>query len=259
MRPFTLLDQFGHGPCCVGPNDETINDPPHGEFKTTSHNWCGITVPRDHYKSPYDPEFDGWDLSREGDCSNVTGLIAPRDVDGRRVRLKSGSNWLLPGNFGAAAFEQTGADAYEYAIAYGSPSYVQIGDILDTEPGNMTGPTRSGVDELVAQDPTARMVRRGSTWVVESDEFPLNESPRIVAIPLYSVLDPPDTGRSDPFRVDNIASFFIVDVVASGDVVGYFIFSRLKGARPGEVPRGGSPGGGRLVGTVQLISPDNIQ
>jgi Flp pilus assembly protein TadG len=258
LRPFTLLDQFGHGSLCVSPNDEVINKPAHGDFNSSPHTWMGITVASDHYKSPYDPSVNGWDLSNVDDCSDVTGLIAPRDVDGQQIQLKAGS-WLTPGNFGPAALGGRGASNYENNIIYGSNTYVQIGDILDTETGNMVGPTRRGVDGLIAQDPSAHIIRTSTgRWAVVSDRYPMNESPRIVAVPMYSIYYPPTSGRTT-FRVDSIGSFFI-ERNSSQYVYGRFVQSRLKGAQPGTAPRNSGSqtvsGGGRLLGTVQLVSPN---
>ncbi len=260
LRPFAVLDQFGHGPLCVPPNDQSINNPPHGAFKDYPHEWMGVRVESDHYTSPYDPAFDGWDLSTMGDCSTVTGLIAPRDVDGQLIGLKV-DRWLTPGNFGPAALGQRGADAYEENIIYGYPGFIQVGDILETEPGNMIGPTQSGVEALIAQDPTARMVQNSSgNWVVISDDFPMNESPRIIPIPMYSVLFAPSQGRAE-FQVANIASFF-VERMNGRILYGRFVQSRLKSARSGNAPRNSSgqtvSGGGRLLGTIQLIDPESI-
>ncbi|MBI3951415.1 MAG: hypothetical protein HY314_13270 [Acidobacteria bacterium] len=258
LRPLTLLDQFGHGSLCVSPNDDIVNNPPHGDFKSTTHTWRGVTVTADHYRSPYDSSFDGWDLSTVGDCGDVTGLIAPRDVDGQLVELKT-DHWLTPGNFGPAALGQRGADTYEYNIVYGSQAYVQVSDILYTETGNMIGPTRSGITDLIAQDPGAHMVRTNAgRWAVVSDQYPMNESPRIIAIPMYSVDYAPGNGRTD-FRVDSIGSFFIER--SSGQYVyGRFVQSRLKNGRPGDAPRnsgsGTVSGGGRLLGTVQLVNSE---
>lgn len=260
LRPWAVLDQFGHGPLCVPPNDADINFPPHGVFKETTHTWQGITVNSDHYKSPYDEEFEGWDLSLEGDCGTVTGFIAPRDVTGERVYLKEFKNgstpWRTPGNFGAIALGGRGASNYRDNIIYGYGGLVRVGDVLDTEPGNKFGPTLTGVLQLIAMDPTAHLERRNGNWVVVSSSYPLNESPRIVPIPMYSVYTGPGNGRST-FTVTSIASFFI-EGTDGGDVWGQFIYSRSKASEAGEpVNNAGSQtvgGGGRLVATVRLVA-----
>jgi hypothetical protein len=103
------------------------------------------------------------------------------------------------------------------------------------------------------------MVRTSTgRWAVVSDQYPMNESPRIIAIPMYSVYYPPGNGRDD-FRVDSIGSFFVA--FGSGQsIFGQFVQSRLKNAQPGDQPRNSSngtvSGGGRLLGTVQLVSAD---
>jgi len=270
MRPWAILDQFGHGAWCVPPNDASINSPPHGPFNPDPHTWRGVTAV-DHYKSPYDPEFDGLDISNEGDCSNVTGLLAARDLTGQQMQLKcfgctgggggkgksgGGNPWLTPGNFGAIALGGTGASNYRSNIAYGYPGIVRLGDILETEPGNMVGPTLQGVIELIAQDPSASTRRDSSGhWVVTSGLYPLNESPRIVPIPMYSVYYSPANGRSE-FRVDAIASFFI-EGSDGRDVWGRFIQSRARNGEAGRPPQNGGSrsvgAGGRLLATIRLI------
>lgn len=265
MRPWAVLDQFGHGALCVPPNDADINVPPHGPFKDTPHTWRGITVNSDHYKSPYDPEFAGWDLSREADCSTVTGFIAPRDVTGERVYLKEFKNgpnpWRTPGNFGAVALGGRGAANYRDNIINGYAGTIQIGDVLETEPGNMAGPTKQGIAELIAKDPTAKLVRRSGRWVVESRAYPINESPRIVPIPMYSVYTGPGNGRSD-FTVTSIAAFFI-EGTDGKDVWGRFIYTRSKTSAAGEsVTNAGSQtvgGGGRLLATVRLVDAEDVE
>lgn len=277
LRPWAIFDQFGHGSLCVPFNDCEVNPTPHGEFKNYPHTWNGVTVQSDHYKSPYDPEFNGWDLSSQSDCGQVTGLINPRDVNGTRYTLKqfascnsgkknnngngngnnnSNSNpWLTPGNYGAVALGSNGASTYRENIRNGYQGLVQIGDLLPTEPGNMVGPTSQGVNDLIAKDPSAYMVRNAAgRWVVMSPNFPVNESPRIVPIPLYSYAHSPGNGRSN-FKVTNIA-FFFVEGSNGRDVWGRFVASRCKvGERTAPSPNAGTStvsGGGRMVLTGRL-------
>ncbi|MCS6805909.1 MAG: pilus assembly protein TadG-related protein [Acidobacteriota bacterium] len=263
VRPWAILDQFGHGALCVPVND-CESPKPHGEFKNYPHTWNGVTVQSDHYKSPYDPEFDRWDLSAESDCGQVTGLLNPRDVTGQRVTLKSfkscnGSNpWLTPGNFGPIALGSTGASTYQTNIVQGYRGLVRIGDILPTETGDMVGPTQKGVRDLVAQDPNAYMTRNAAgRWVVLSPLRPgiVNESPRIVPIPLYGVYHTPGNGRTT-FKVVSIASFF-VEGSNGKEVWGRFVQIRAKNADHHATPSIGgvstTSGSGRMVNTTLLV------
>jgi len=252
-RPLAPPDQFGHGGICVTPTDDD-----HGPFNSSPHTWQGISVQSDYYKSPYDPEFVGTDVSVYADCSPgaPTGFIAPRDVNGKRIALKV-SQTFSPGNFFPVALGGTGADRYRSNLARGWDGTVQLGDMLTTETGNMTGPTLQGITDLIAQDPTARMVKENGVWKVVSDLYPVNESPRIVPIVHFSPMDPPGGGRTT-FRVSNITAFFI-EGTSGNMILGRFIAVRLPGAIAGEAPNRPSSrtsgAGGYLLGTVQLADP----
>jgi hypothetical protein len=112
---------------------------------------------------------------------------------------------------------ETGAQIYKDNIINGSSFLAAIGDILLVEPGNMVGPTRQGVDALIAMDPAACW---GGTQIVSS-AYPGTSSPRVVKIPLYDPNLPPDSGRNT-IQVTGLASFFITGI-HGGDVIGIFI------------------------------------
>jgi hypothetical protein len=257
-RPFSGPDQFAHGSTCVTPLDGD-----HGPFNPNLHTWNGITA-TDSYRSPHDPNLDNTDVSTFSDCSGSapTGFIAPRDVDGRLVELKLGSQGSAgdgsPGNFYPVALGGTGATNYENNIRYGWDGTIRIGDILTTETGNMTGPTKQGVDYLISLDPGARLVTgpNGRKYV-QSDRYPPNESPRIVPIALFDPTTPPGNGRTT-FRVANIGAFFIASVSGSR-VYGVFINRRLanaiRGNRPNSTSTSSAGAAGRLLGTVELLNP----
>jgi hypothetical protein len=79
-----------------------------------------------------------------------------------------------------------------------------------TEPGNKIGPTRQGIDELIARDPTA-------TWdsgaqAVTNSAFGPTSSPRIVPIGLLDVdnfLSQDPSGANGVLRLVNIFGFFV--------------------------------------------------
>jgi hypothetical protein len=151
-----------------------------------------------------------------------------------------------------------GASVYRENIRDGYQGVVCIGDILPTEPGNMVGPTSQGVNDLIAKDPAAYMTRNAAgRWVVISPNYPVNESPRIVPIPMYSYAHAPGNGRTD-FQVTSIGSFF-VEGSDGRDVRGRFIQLRAKSSEnTAPPPTNGMPtvgGGGRMVLTGRLTEP----
>ncbi|NQT25587.1 Tad domain-containing protein [candidate division KSB1 bacterium] len=111
----------------------------------------------------------------------------------------------------------SGADQYRENIALGTEHDVFVADILQIEPGNMIGPTKHGVQELLALDPNAYW---NGQDIVNSD-FPGYSSPRVVKIPLYPDTFTPDPGRNN-IEVIGLGSFFLVGLQGS-DVMGVYI------------------------------------
>ncbi len=133
----------------------------------------------------------------------------------------------------------TGASEYEDNIKYGCDSYVEIGDVLAIEPGNMVGPTNQGVNYIINQDPNAYWDGQS----VSGSAFSGFSSPRIVKIPLYDPAYPPDSGRNT-VRVTALAAFFI-EGMQGKDLIGVFI----------QIITNGTPGGNwSLLRCVKLVS-----
>jgi hypothetical protein len=87
----------------------------------------------------------------------------------------------------------------------------------------MIGPTRLGVNDLIALDPTARW-DRATNSVVNSCQTATpscGRSPRIVAVPVFDTALFYNTDRQGlpQFRIVNILGFFI-DRMQGNDVVG---------------------------------------
>ena len=78
-----------------------------------------------------------------------------------------------------------------------------------TEPGNMVGPTRQGIEDLVARDPGAYW---GAGGVAGSTFDPATSSPRVVPIGLLDIdyfLSQDPSGANGVVRLVNIYGFFI--------------------------------------------------
>lgn len=112
-----------------------------------------------------------------------------------------------------------GAVEYKNNIINGCSGMVRIGDVLQIEPGNMVGPTKQGVDELIGMDPHAYWDYSSGTVVGSGyDGF---SSPRICIVPLYDPDLPPDSGRNT-VTVTGLAVFFI-EGMQGKDLYGRFM------------------------------------
>ena len=79
------------------------------------------------------------------------------------------------------------------------------------EPGNMVGPTRQGMDALIARDPSRVLGRRTTNKVVST----MHPSPRVVAIPLFDPVfydSGKRNGRNADLKVVNYMGFFIEEM-----------------------------------------------
>ena len=142
----------------------------------------------------------------------------------------SPSDAIAPGVFYPVRLPQyggpsAGGDDYRENIASCNGLPVEIGDSLTSENGNMIGPTKQGVEALIAQDPNAdwNPTNNSVTGSCAQAATPCAaHSPRIVAIPVF------DTGTyyagkltgQTNFTIVNILGFFI-DRIQGNDVIGY--------------------------------------
>jgi Flp pilus assembly protein TadG len=123
---------------------------------------------------------------------------------GEEVLLKVGSWKDAPigsGNFGAIALGGTGANNYLKNIKHGYQGIISVGDYIDTEPGNISGPTNEGI------------------------KYRLDHNDTIVIIPLYDSSITDVSGRGE-IQVAGFACFEITGVEGSGNmcnVTGKFI------------------------------------
>ncbi len=150
---------------------------------------------------------------------------------GLRIVLRPGNPQpqVSPGWFRAVVLTpgERGANAYRNNIATCNPTVIGPGTVLETEPGMMNGPTRQGVQALIAQDPGASWnpgLNNGQGGIQGgcTAAGTCARSPRLVAIPAYD----PDVytagtphGRSD-ITVVKVLGFFL-DRMQGNDVVGY--------------------------------------
>jgi Putative Flp pilus-assembly TadE/G-like len=161
-------------------------------------------------------------LGPAGDPDNpqtgYTGYNAVADK-GTLVTLKAGTGTNITPSFyfPYAIGGVSGADEYRENIAGCNSTIMDFDDLLMAEPGNMTGPTKQGIEDLIAKDPSARW-DTANKRVISS----MHPSPRVVAIPLF---DPvyyetgKQNGRNADLKVVNYMGFFIEEMQGK-DVVG---------------------------------------
>lgn len=145
-------------------------------------------------------------------------------VYGQQVILKDGGGGGSNGNFGGVAFlDLFGANAFNQNILYGFNGTIDIGDVIDTEPGNMAS-SISAVNEVISYDPYATY-----------DNYEAN-SPRVWKIP---VLDDMDVNGRSAVIVVGFAAFF-VEVAGTNagkaEVTGRFIEFTANGEMDIDAP-----------------------
>ena len=153
--------------------------------------------------------------------TDYTGYTTAKDV-GTRLTLRAGTgdninpsfyfSWKMPGD--------VGGDFYRENIAYCNQSVMRRGAKIVQEPGDKSGPTVQGIQELVDRDP-------GAYWdngckCVKGSAFPL--SPRVFPIPLYD----PD------YYADGKAHGRVADFVVS-DFLGFFAEPPVGNSIPGRI------------------------
>lgn len=105
------------------------------------------------------------------------------------------------GNFGALALGGRGGSTYEENLAHGYDGELKVGDVIETEPGNKSGPTNSGIAERMNADPLG---------TYESHRA---DSPRILKVP---VVEWGAKGGRSTATVVGFAAFWLEGVGGSG-------------------------------------------
>ncbi|MCA0983415.1 Tad domain-containing protein [Halobacillus yeomjeoni] len=160
-----------------------------------------------------------------GTLGKAVGIV-PLGIDenvnlvyGKKYSLKVDSKGVEYGNFGILALGGPGADRYEENFRYGYQEEVKIGDIFETQTGNIAGKTKKVVQERV------------NGCAENMNKVTAKNCSRVVLIPVYSE----HNRRSNQLKevmVKGFAYFYITDPFNSKDtsVSGKFI----KLAGPGS-------------------------
>ena len=160
------------------------------------------------------------------------------------LRAGSGNNIQPTFYFSWAMPPDTGADWYEQNIESCNTTVISTGYSATQEPGNMMGPTISGLQALYDQDPTAYWDTSNNKYVSN-----LNPSPRVFPIPLYNPEEydlAKATGRNATLIVSNWLGFFLESI--SGNQAYGRIFP-ITGASAATTPTPTTP----LAYVIRLV------
>ena len=180
-----------------------------------------------------------------GDTFTAPGYKVPDDI-GTQVTLHENTS---PSGYGQIDVG-SGTSAIRDAIRHCVSGTYQIGQIVDTKPGN-SGGQKHGIDDVMSWDPDATF--NPSTGKIDDscapectcDGDPLcpyggRVSPRVIIVPVCSPTEAdcaaggPNNGK---ITITNFLSFFLDDYDDKGKIE---IYATLIGAA-GEIDRGGPP------------------
>jgi Flp pilus assembly protein TadG len=228
VKPFAIADKWVELRNDQGPvgwsEDDTFE-----RYVPNGRNRGAVLDPADVYEAPdaggpYAPYGTGFTRAADGTWGTDQG---------RPIILKAGNpnQAIAPGWYHPVVInplEGPGGNNYRDNIATCDPTVIGPGTVLQTEPGNMIGPTNQGIRDLVALDSGANWntTLNGGRGGIEGGCMAAGTcaiSPRLVAIPVFNP-DVYDAGRASG-RIDitivKIVGFFIQGMVNGNDVLGY--------------------------------------
>lgn len=200
------------------------------------------------YNPEYEDEYIPWmEPGTDPVVYNEVFTGYSEDDLGEVIALKSNNgsggmnpSWYYPWR----PFEQAGAEDYRTNIwSCVDPSQVfGVGVVVDTEPGNMAGPTMQGFQDLIERDPSASWNRNLGCVVDEglestADARHCRSSPRIRPVPLFDPREEPDPGNK-PFRFTNFAGLFVEEIQGKTVYARWMGYTAVRPASPGETSAG---------------------
>ena len=165
------------------------------------------------------------------------------------IRAATGTNITVSFYFSLALGKPvlTGGAEYDWNIANCNKTIYHYGDPLTQEPGAMNGPTISGAELLIGQDPGAYWDT--ATNKVKNSAFG-GKSPRVFPIPLFDPIvydSGKRNGRTADLVTANWIGFFLDHIEGNGLVGRIIPIAGIRDASAGPAPAGLTPKTLRLV------------
>lgn len=134
------------------------------------------------------------------------GIVEQEFQYGVHYSLKLGAGDSESGNFGALALGGKGSANYLDNLKYGYDGTLTVGMKIPTEPGNMSGPTKSGIDYRLTAD--------SGNYLCENYQTALRDCNRMLYLPI--IADDDLLGRDD-VTIVGFAAFYLEAVSGSGN------------------------------------------
>ncbi|MBS3995639.1 MAG: hypothetical protein KGZ33_07565 [Alkaliphilus sp.] len=144
--------------------------------------------------------------------------VAPVGIDeafplvfGNTYKLKVDQTGASSGNFGILALDGPGAKTYEENLRFGFNGEIKVGDIVETQTGNIAGKTRSSINERINACPYPGDLNH-------------RDCSRVLLVPVYR----PHKHESNQLKevmITGFAHFYIMEPMSSKDtsITGMFI------------------------------------
>lgn len=166
------------------------------------------------------------------------------------VKPQNPSGTLAPSNFYAISFPgSAGADDYRDAIAYCKSPYLRCGEYQQPKPGNMVGPTKVGVRDLIGDPPRFTYIGPGQYREASSSKT-YDTADNLILTPIWSACGTgfcPDAQVKGDLQIIGFAAVFIEGVV------GDYVVGRLIGISSCGAVLGGPSGGTTLSLPLRLV------
>ncbi|HET7656779.1 MAG TPA: pilus assembly protein TadG-related protein [Bacillales bacterium] len=139
-------------------------------------------------------------------------------VYNKEYQLKVDQTLEEVGNFGVLALGGEGASTYYHNLRYGYDGELKIGDVIETQTGNISGKTKQAVQELIEACP------------YPEGDYEERDCPRVILIPIYKPYNDV-VNQMKEVQITGFAYFYITSPVDSHDktVNGIFIKRVGKG------------------------------
>ncbi|MDB5056104.1 MAG: hypothetical protein JWM44_4154 [Bacilli bacterium] len=131
---------------------------------------------------------------------------------GQQYKLKVDQTGVVAGNFGILALGGPGANTYEDNLMHGFSNTITVGDIIDTQTGNIAGDTRDAIQYRVDSSPYT------------SGDTTHPDDSRIILVPVYKPYNF-TSNQMKQIQVTGFAYFYISQPMSGNDtsITGMFI------------------------------------